>query len=160
MFDYVYPSILGKREFMISEDNYGDVENYLTNLFGELAQHMSIQAINNEFEDPINAVKASHNKSWKPFARAAKLKETIVEKTTKTTNFSKWSRVHKESDHYYNQDMNNNTNSTNTNSKSTNTTSPAYLQKASTGNFQQNKIGEITNPSNSITVQKERAMEA
>jgi hypothetical protein len=41
MFDYVYPSVMGKREFIISNDNFGDIENYLALLIGELASNMT-----------------------------------------------------------------------------------------------------------------------
>jgi hypothetical protein len=37
LFDYVYPSIMGKREFIVSTANSGDAENYLKFLKGELA---------------------------------------------------------------------------------------------------------------------------
>jgi hypothetical protein len=54
MFEFVYPTIMGKREFMVSNENYGDAEDLLKVIKGELARQMTFEAIQQEFDDEID----------------------------------------------------------------------------------------------------------
>jgi hypothetical protein len=93
MFDYVYPSCMGKREFIISNDNFGDIENYLALLIGELAREMSIDSIIAEFCDSEYAISQSKRGKWKPFSRVFVLTETPKVKQINTSNTNKRSRL-------------------------------------------------------------------
>jgi hypothetical protein len=79
MFDYVYPTVLGKREFMISVDNLGDSERYLKNVIGELAKLMCPSSIELEFSCPATVHQQMEKQSWKPFGRAHAIVGTKIE---------------------------------------------------------------------------------
>jgi hypothetical protein len=98
MFDYVYPSVLGKREFIISDDNFGDVENYLALLIGELSREMTYDAIMSEFSDPDYAVNQSQRNKWKPFSRVFVIQEPPTPKPYSTPNTNKRSITHRDND--------------------------------------------------------------
>jgi hypothetical protein len=58
-FDYGYPSINGKREFVISINNFGDTENLLEVIKAELARNMNHLSINLEIENPLEVLNQS-----------------------------------------------------------------------------------------------------
>jgi hypothetical protein len=93
LFDYVYPSTMGQREFIVSTAKSGDAENYLKCLIGELAREMSFDAINSEFENPTFAIQQAKKFKWIPFAKGA----TIVGTTSVKKNKPKFSNQTKSS---------------------------------------------------------------
>jgi hypothetical protein len=123
MFDYVYPSVLGKREFIISEDNFGDIENYLALLIGELSREMTDDAIIAEFSNPEYAVNQAKRNKWKPFSRVFVIPDTPTPKQYSTPNTNKRSRTHRDNDNQFK----NNTAQQNTSSRVTQGIS--FLQK-------------------------------
>jgi hypothetical protein len=69
MFEYVFPTILGAREFIINVENYGDAESYLEEVQGELARVMSAKSITLEFSKPSEAFRQEMEPAWEPFQR-------------------------------------------------------------------------------------------
>jgi hypothetical protein len=91
MFDYVYPAVLGKREFIISVDTYGDVESFLSVIQGELARIMDPTSIQKEFQSPFTAISQMNEPDWTPFTRASTIKDTVIIQMSK--NFNKRTRT-------------------------------------------------------------------
>jgi hypothetical protein len=80
LFEFVYPQINGTREFLIYWENFGDAQSFMSNTRGELARNMNIRSINDIFLNPKEAYEQSKLPAWKPFTRAANIKETIIQK--------------------------------------------------------------------------------
>jgi hypothetical protein len=98
MFNYVYPSVLGKREFIISEDNFGDMENYLALSIGEVSREMTYDAIISKFSDPEYAVNQSKRNKWKPFSRVFVIQQPPTPKQYSTPNTNKKQRINRDND--------------------------------------------------------------
>jgi hypothetical protein len=95
MFKFVYPSVLGRQEFVISVENLRDSEDYVKELIGELTKVMSHESTDLEFSDPVLARAEMNNPDWQPFTCATNKIATKIDTCTNTTNFS-------EQDHYQN----------------------------------------------------------
>jgi hypothetical protein len=61
---------------------------------------MCNNSIDLEFSDPEMARDEILNLDWQPFARAANIVATNIEKQPSPRNFSKRSRIHNEAEHY------------------------------------------------------------
>jgi hypothetical protein len=70
MFEFVYPSILGKREFIVFIDNFGDSETYLKYVIGEFAKLMPHSSLELEFSCSDTVKFQMTKQDWKPFGRA------------------------------------------------------------------------------------------
>jgi hypothetical protein len=101
MFDHVYPTILGKREFIILVDEYGDIENYLEVVTGELAREMTPVNRACEFLDLVTVENVMDGPKWKPFHQKVDIVKTVQEYNGKSKNFNKWSRIYNANKHYY-----------------------------------------------------------
>jgi hypothetical protein len=88
LFEFVYPQINGTREFLIYWENFGDAQTYMANARGELARNMNVRSINAIFLNPKEAYELSKQPAWKPFTRAATIKETIIP-NKRTRNITK-----------------------------------------------------------------------
>jgi hypothetical protein len=95
-FDCVYPSIMGKREFVISTDNCGDTESLLEVIKGELARTMNRLSIKLEFKNPLEVLQQSKMDKWEAFERV----NEIVSQLSKNKH-NKRTRVTQEADNYY-----------------------------------------------------------
>jgi hypothetical protein len=156
MFEYVYPTILGTKEFIVSTISSGDTEAYLKMLVGELARDMSIDAINEEFADPMYARQQANNAKWKAFSKACMIADTAVEnqfnnnKNFKNHNHNKRTRTFKEKDHYY-------SNGNTSNSTHTTTYTPVtpnggtYLQRATNGTSTNSCSGSVMTSNTEVT---------
>jgi hypothetical protein len=97
-FDYVFPTILNTREFVISTDNCGDTESFLEVIKGEMARDMNRLSMKLEFKNPAAVLHDSEMVKWESFDVASE----IVNKTKDQSSFNKRSRVYEENDHYNN----------------------------------------------------------
>jgi hypothetical protein len=97
-FDYVFPTILGKREFVVSTDNCGDTKSFLEAIKGEMARYMNILSIKLEFQNPFEALQESKMTKWELFDVATE----NVNKTKDQSSFNKRPRVYEETEHYNN----------------------------------------------------------
>jgi hypothetical protein len=100
MFDFVFPSILGKREFVINLDNYGDAESYLDKIHGELAQVMSAESIKLELSTLSEAFRLALEPVGTPFEKVSQIKVSVSERVPKTTNQNKRIQLYKDEDNY------------------------------------------------------------
>jgi hypothetical protein len=100
IFDHVNPTINGKREFLITRNNSGDAETLLKVIQEEIARKVNIEAIQREFINELEVMEEMEDEEWCPFERTSMLQGAPIEKKTVTTNFNKQSRIHKESEHY------------------------------------------------------------
>jgi hypothetical protein len=89
MFEFVYPTRMGKREFIVSNENYGDAEDLLRVIKGELARQMSFGAIQQEFDKEINIDKEMKRQTWTPFTRAANIIPSVLYEHNTNVNNNK-----------------------------------------------------------------------
>jgi hypothetical protein len=93
MFDYVYPTILGKRELIISIENLGDSESYAANLKGELGRLMEPNEIIKEFVSMSEVNKLTLLPPWQPFTRGALIEASNSTNKVDSRTWSKRSRT-------------------------------------------------------------------
>jgi hypothetical protein len=97
LFEYVYPTILGTREFLVTVENYGDAKEYTNLIFTELSRNMTTKSINLEFQNP-NPDIITHYQPWKPFFKA----NNIIKSHDSPIHqkFNNRTRIYRENDHY------------------------------------------------------------
>lgn len=93
IFEYVYPTTNGTREFIVNINNIGEAENYVNYLKGQLAKDMEPGAIIAELKSPSEAMRNAHE-VWRPFARIAMIKDTKI-----TSNKVKNKRIRMSENH-------------------------------------------------------------
>jgi hypothetical protein len=101
MFDCVYPSIDGKREFIITRTNSGDTETYLRNVRGELARQMGPESLQHEFTGVAEVLREAEGDVWTPFERISSLKASPIERNLVNINTNKRIRVDRDKNHYH-----------------------------------------------------------
>jgi hypothetical protein len=92
LFDYIYPTILNKREIVVSLENLNDAVNFTQNLKGELGRLMEQEEIVKEFISIADVSKLMLLQSWKPLLHGNIIKETATKSNYEIRSWTKRSR--------------------------------------------------------------------
>jgi hypothetical protein len=92
MFEYVFPTIKGTREFLVCIDKYPEATSFLESARGELYKRMNSEAREAVFDDVESVADEAVNNPWRPLITSYQVEETPLEKNHDEHSYRKRGR--------------------------------------------------------------------